>query len=209
MDELELLKRDWKKREHDLPHFEAKDLYPMLLKKSSSIVRWILIISIIELALSTFLNVFLSDEGFWENMESLHLKTFTIVMYIVGYLVSIGFIYCFYKSYKRIVVTDSASRLMKNILKTRKVVKTYILYVLISNGLVMMFYFTYILLYSPKFKQVLPDDLEWFQWIAILSVYLVITLVFLAIIWGIYSLLYGILLRKLKKNYKELKKLKL
>lgn len=208
MDELEMLKKDWKQREKDLPHFKSSELYPMLLKKSSSIVKWIFIISIIELALSTFLNVFLSDEKFWKDMVSLHLKTFTIVAYIVGYLISIFFIFYFYKNYKRIVVTDSASRLMENILKTRKVVKTYILYVLVSNGIVMMFYFTYILLNSPQFEVIIAD-LNWYQWAGIMCVYLIVTLLFLTLLWGIYSLFYGVLLRKLKRNYKELKRLEL
>lgn len=208
MDELEMLKKDWKQREKDLPHFKSSELYPMLLKKSSSIVKWIFIISIIELALSTFLNIFLSDEKFWKDMVSLHLKTFTIVAYIVGYLISIFFIFYFYKNYKRIVVTDSASRLMENILKTRKVVKTYILYVLVSNGIVMMFYFTYILLNSPQFKVIIAD-LNWYQWAGIMCVYLIVTLLFLTLLWGIYSLFYGVLLRKLKRNYKELKRLEL
>lgn len=208
MDELELLKQDWKKREKDLPHFEASELYPMLLKKSSSIVKWIFIISIIELSLSVFLNFFIMDEEHWNRMESIHLKSFTIVMYVVNYIIVGVFIYYFYKNYKTISTTDSASQLMRNILKTRKVVKYYIWYVLISSGVVSMFVFVFMLLYPPVGSPLNQVKLDWESWAIYLLIGLVATILMLGIIWGIYSLLYGILLRKLKRNYKELRKLK-
>ena len=49
-DELEILKKDWQKQSAELPKFTASELYPMLLKKSSSIVKWIFIVSILEFA---------------------------------------------------------------------------------------------------------------------------------------------------------------
>jgi len=38
LDELELLKKDWQKREVDLPKLSYEQIYPMTKKKSSSIV---------------------------------------------------------------------------------------------------------------------------------------------------------------------------
>jgi len=46
-DELELLKKDWQKQSEALPKLTAEEIYPMLHKKSSSIVKWIFIISLI------------------------------------------------------------------------------------------------------------------------------------------------------------------
>ena len=37
VDELELLKKDWQKREVDLPKLSYEQIYPMTKKKSSSI----------------------------------------------------------------------------------------------------------------------------------------------------------------------------
>lgn len=209
MDELELLKKDWKKREKDLPHFEASQLYAMLLKKSSSIVKWIFIISLIELTIGTLLNFYLADDAYWQQVKAIHFKSVTIGIYIISYLVTFTFIYFFYKNYKKISTTDSALQLMRNILKTRKVVKTYVLFVLISNGIVLMLTMVFTILYSPKIKSIIPaEGLDWSEWAGVLFVGFIAALLLVAGLLGIYYLLYGILLRKLNRNYKELKKLK-
>ena len=51
MDELELLKKDWRQREEHLPRLTYEEIYKMIWKKSSSLVRWIFYISIIEFTL--------------------------------------------------------------------------------------------------------------------------------------------------------------
>jgi len=48
MDELELLKKDWQKNDKEYPKLSYNDIYKMILKKSSSIVKWIFIISLLE-----------------------------------------------------------------------------------------------------------------------------------------------------------------
>jgi hypothetical protein len=48
MDELEILKKDWKKSENTFDQVSETEIYGMLHKRSSSLVKWILIISIIE-----------------------------------------------------------------------------------------------------------------------------------------------------------------
>ena len=50
MEELDLLKKAWKKEECSFDQVSEKDIYGMLHQKSSSIVKWILIISIVEFA---------------------------------------------------------------------------------------------------------------------------------------------------------------
>jgi len=55
MDELELLKRDWRKKGKDLPRLSFDEIYKMIWKKSSSIVKWIFIISVIEFLLPLLL----------------------------------------------------------------------------------------------------------------------------------------------------------
>ncbi|HET8810878.1 MAG TPA: hypothetical protein VFM65_11515 [Flavobacteriaceae bacterium] len=206
MDELELLKKDWKAREKDLPRLKASEIYPMLLKKSSSIVKWIFIISIIELALSTFLNIYLADDEFWAQVKNIHFKNVMIGIYIFSYLATGVFIFLFYKNYKNISTTDSASQLMKNILKTRRVVKYYILYVLVSSGITMILYFVFSIMYPPAGSGIDPEKLNW-GWALLIAIG--VTLLFLTLLWLFYLLVYGILLRKLKRNYKELKKLEL
>ena len=48
MDELDILKQNWKRNAENFPKFSEQDIYAMLHKKSSSIVKWILIISVLE-----------------------------------------------------------------------------------------------------------------------------------------------------------------
>lgn len=203
MDGLELLKKDWKNQEENLPHFEAEQLYKMLLKRSSSIVKWIFIISLIELSFGILLNLFFMDKQFWKDVDSIHLKTTTIVIYVLSYIITAAFIVFFYKRYRNISVADSSFQLMRNILKTRKVVKCYILYVLVSSGITMMLFYIYTLLYTPAISK----NLEEISWLSIISIGVVSILLFLLILWGAYSLLYGILLKRLLRNYKELKNL--
>jgi len=205
MDELDLLKQDWKKQDANLPNIKAKEIYPLLLKRSSSIVKWIFFISVAELALGVVLNILLADHEFWQQVENIHLKNTTIVMYGLGYAISIFFIILFYKRYKAINVTDSASTLMKNILKTRKVVKYYIIYVLASSGIVSFVVFIFSLLYAEEFSGI-RSNIDWAKAIAI---GLVTTIIFLLVLWGIYTLIYGLLLRKLRANYKEIKRLEI
>ena len=61
MDELELLKKDWQKEDSKYPKLSYDEIYKMILKKSSSIVKWIFIISLLEFALWTLISFALKD----------------------------------------------------------------------------------------------------------------------------------------------------
>ena len=81
MEELELLKKDWQKNTHKSPDFSEQDIYGMLHKKSSSIVKWILIISILEFVVLRALDVYaLFDKKSKINLENLHLSRFIITI---------------------------------------------------------------------------------------------------------------------------------
>ncbi|TRO66720.1 hypothetical protein [Christiangramia sabulilitoris] len=210
MDDLDLLKKDWKKQEASLPHLSYDEIYKMIWKRSSSIVKWIFVISIIEFLLGAVLNIFLADKEYWDQMEKYDLTEFTIVVYILSYLVTFYFIFRFYKNYVNISSTDSASRLMKNILKTRKTVKYYIGFILISSGLV--FLFTLYMMIKNHINTADADASMAFdtaQWFLFIAGTLLVLILLLGAIWLIYRVVYGILLRKLNKNYKELKKLEM
>ena len=212
MDELDFLKKDWKNQEANLPHLSYDEIYNMLWKKSSSIVKWIFMISILELLLSTFLSILFADEAYWDQMEQLHLKKFTVGLYIFSYSVTLFFIYCFYRNYRKISSTDDAATLMKNILKTRKTVKTYIAYVLISTGvsaLIIAFFSLRNHELTTTVEETAKYTYETLDWIKFILISLLVLTALLGFIWLFYRLIYGILLRKLKRNYKELKKLEM
>ncbi len=64
MDELDLLKKDWKKHDADYPKLTYKEIYKMIHKNSSSIVKWIFIICIAEFLFWGFANLLIPDSFF-------------------------------------------------------------------------------------------------------------------------------------------------
>ncbi|SKB83868.1 hypothetical protein SAMN05660776_0048 [Salegentibacter holothuriorum] len=212
MDGLDLLKKDWKKREGSLPQLSYNQIYKMLWKRSSSIVKWIFLISIVEFLFWALITVFMADHEYWEEMERIHLKEFTVATYVINYAITFFFIFCFYKNYRKISSTDNAAQLMKNILQTRKTVKYYIGYILISTALVALIYTYFMMDYHVSSTVV--DDMEKYsftplQWLMFAGIMIGGLAVFLGLIWLFYRVVYGILLRRLNRNYKELKKLEI
>lgn len=212
MDELDILKQDWKKQEQNLPRLTYDEIYKMLWKRSSSIVQWIFVISILELFLSTILSISFADQAYWKEMERLNLKEFTMGVYIISYSVTFFFIYLFYRNYRSISTTDDAATLINNILRTRRTVKYYIAYVLISSGLSVMI-ISYFSIRNHRLTTEVEElanySFDTLDWIKFILAGCIILIIFLGAIWLFYRLIYGILLKKLKCNYKELKKLEM
>jgi hypothetical protein len=211
MDELEFLKKDWKKQDANYPKLSYAQIYNMIWKKSSSIVKWIFIISVLELLISTFLSILFTGDDYWIQLEKYNLKNITEVLFVIGYAITVFFIFKFYRNYKKISATDDATTLMKNILKTRRTVKYYIAYVLIYNGLTAIVVFSYMIYFhlNSQDQTLTKYSLDTLDWIKFIGIGLIVLTMFLGLIWLFYRLLYGILLKKLHKNYKELKKLEM
>ncbi len=213
MDELDLLKKHWKQQDTQYPRVSANDIYKMLLKRSSSIVKWIFIISLIEFGLWTVLSLFLKDSKNAQQFDKLNSDYLIIPLTVIGYIILAYFFFLFYKNFRRISVTDSAKVLMENILKTRKTVKNYVLF----NLLFMVVSFVVVLYIEFDQDQALirrtqaaaaNGEILMFYAKTILIVAGVIA-VFAGVLLFFYWLIYGLLLRKLNRNYKELKKLEL
>ncbi|MEX0359578.1 MAG: hypothetical protein AB3N10_01190, partial [Allomuricauda sp.] len=129
MDELELLKKDWQKKDEHLPKLSYDEIHTMIWKKSSSIVKWIFYISIIEFIIPHLLYLAPSMRNSSLDMYSnLGLSKVVLVVSIFQYLVVFYFIYQFYKRYREISVLDSAKKLTSKILRTRKTVKHYVIF---------------------------------------------------------------------------------
>ena len=101
MDGLELLKKNWKKQEATLPKVSYDEIYKMIWKRSSSIVKWIFIISIFEFVIGVLLNVGLADKEYWNSLEQLDLKEVTIWIYGINYLITLFFVFRFYMNYRK------------------------------------------------------------------------------------------------------------
>ena len=207
MDELDILKRDWKKQEANLPKISYDDIYKMIHKRSSSIVKWILIICIAELIFWSGLNLLIPD-SYLEIYEKFNLKTFLLVTQILHYVVVIIFIYFFYNNYKAICVSESTNLLMQKIIKTRKTVNYYVYYNIVMYVLLTII-LNIVMFSNPEtLIEAFNTDNLTIDGDKFLKIMLIVQVVTLLIMFGLlclyYRVIYGILLRRLSKNYKEL-----
>ncbi|WP_421803218.1 hypothetical protein [Flagellimonas sp.] len=211
LDELELLKKDWQKREANLPKLSYEEIYPMIKKKSSSIVKWIFYISIIEFVFWAGINIVFSGPETMEELKAMHIYKVVMGINIINYAIILYFIYKFYINYKKISFTDSSRNLMKTILKVKRTVTQYVWFNLIIFTISAIIYAYGVLLYTPEGLEIVEtaaqDGNTAAFWGMIIITSIAITAVVLFIIWLFYKLLYGILLKKLRKNYNELKRL--
>lgn len=211
MDELDLLKKDWKKQEGSFQQIGEKEIYGMLHKRSSSIVKWIVIISILELLLWTSISLFSADEKYFKTLEMYHLETIMPVISFINYGVIIFFIYLFFKNYKAINTTDTVKQLMQSILKTRKTVKYYVWYNLGMTAFSFILVFIFQFMYDPNIRTMVDKMSQNVEpntfYCIMLVVYLLVIVIFVGLIWLFYRVLYGILMKRLEKNYNELKKI--
>ena len=95
---------------------------------------------------------------------------------------------------------------MESILRTRKVIKYYVIF-----NLVMIFISIPLSLYfefnqNPEFHERVAS-MDSGQMLVLYLITTLVTGVIILIFWLIYRLIYGILLKRLNRNYDELKKL--
>lgn len=205
MKELDLLKKDWQKND-TFEQVSEVDIYKMLHKKSSSIVKWILIVSILEFVVLNGISLLLNDPKYDAFMR---LHPFLNFLEKFNYAVIIVFIYFFYRNFKSISVLNSSKTLIKHILKTRKIVTYYIYWNIFIGGI------TGALSgiegfnegYNSSSRQLENNGNTGLE--ANCITIIVVALLIMGGIWLFYKLLYGRFLSKLKENYIELKKIDL
>ena len=213
MEELDILKKDWNKEDSRYPKLSYDDIYKMILKKSSSIVKWIFIISILEFVFWTVISFALKDADFNKKFESYNAQNIMVPFMILGYLILAYFFYKFFMNYRTISVTDNAKRLMENILRTRRTVKQYVafnlIYLVVSAFLVLGIEMNRDeTMIATINKAAANGELLKFYAITIISVTLVLAII-IGLFLVFYYLIYGLLLKRLNTNYRELKKLEI
>lgn len=212
-DELELLKKDWQKKEFDVPKLSYEDIHKMIWKKSSSIVKWILIISILEFTLPHLLYLLPSMREGMEIYDKIGVSKYLLIISVFTYAVAFYFIFQFYKRFKEISVLDNSKNLMKKIIKTRKTVKHYVIFSLsmIMVTIIIMIIGVYlndnIISAFPELKGSLENISQEKLKITVMLSIGIFGVILTLLMGVIYFLLYGLLLRKLKKNYSELRHL--
>ena len=213
MDELELLKKDWETFPKNYPELNKEDLYKLIYKRSSSIVKWIFIISLLEFAFWILISFACKGGEELEKMESYNVEYIIYPLMVLGYIVLIYFFYVFYKNYKSISATENTKMLMERILKTRKTVKQYVIFNLIFMCISIVVGMYIELTNNPEVLTTLSriesegDGNTTVFYLIVVGLSLVAMALVTAILLGFYYLIYGLLLKRLKSNYKDLKEL--
>lgn len=203
MEDLKQYREVWQAQEHVDKQLDSDTITKMIHQRSSSIVKWIFYISLIEFIVLTLINIFGKTYRSELDLKELGLYHFMVGIGIfVSYIIPLLFIYLFYKNYKSISVTSTTKELLQNILKTRKTVKYYIITIL-SVVTFALLYSTYVTLQSPEYADIIQKYGENGSFVVWVIVVLMV-LFFVGIILLIYLLIYGILLKRLKSSYKEL-----
>lgn len=210
MDVLEKYKKAWDNQPEGEQKISSKEIYKMAKSQSSSIVKWIFIIGIIEFVFWLVVNLSIPD-SFYQVYEDLNLTTFITVFNVVHTIVIISFLVLFYKNYKSVSLTDNTKKLIKNIFKVRRTVKNYVKYNIGIVFLISIIVNAIMFSDTEKFQKIMnPNniamDVSQLLTVTIISQILAIGIMVL-LLWLFYKLVYGILLRKLVRNYKELVKL--
>jgi len=204
-------KKVWKNQPEEKNKISALEIYKMTQSKSNSIVKWIFIIGLLEFVFWFALNYLGTKNGALEPYEKLNLINFIDNFNYFHYVVVVLFLILFYRNFSLISTVDDTKTLMKNILLVRKTVKWYVYYNLI-NVVIFSVILNILIFNTPDGINILSGiENESFNQEHMRSVFIITQIVVIAImiliLWLFYYLLYGILLKKLNKNYKELTKL--
>lgn len=208
--DLDKYKKTWENQPKETKTISKVDIYKMTHAKSSSVVKWIFIIGILEVVFWFGLQLMV-PEDYKKIYQDFNLMNFLNYYYILHYVVVALFLILFYKNYMRVSAMDNTKKLMSNILRVRQTVKYYVYYNL--GGFVI----ATVIVNSVMFKnqdmlvktlnpQQLNVDINTLISVTFITQFIAL-LIMLLILWLFYKVTYGSLLKKLNKNYTELKNL--
>ncbi|TWP26101.1 hypothetical protein ETU09_10380 [Apibacter muscae] len=219
--DIDHIKKYWITQDNN-KNYSQDELISMLNKTSRNTVKYIVAISIIEFAvmiLSLIISLTTDRTIVFNSLDVNGQKTFIKEMQIsdaltyLNIIISIFFIYNLYKSYKDINILSSTKELINKILGFRKRINT-LLAINIILGFIILYYTSfYDFMHIIKsrhsyYEQGISKSLYIpFSSPKYIIIYIIICIIFIAILMVYYWLIYGILLKKLKKNLEEIKKL--
>ena len=213
MDELELLKKDWKEnKSDDFKNYTEQELFAMTKKRSVSIAKWVFIIALLELGFWFLIGYLMpsssEDKEYYEVLNNTPL--IKGILYVLGefatYLPYVFIGLLLYLNFK-IKREENPKKLMEKILLMKKCIQWYIRIFL--GEIVVFFFISMILTFYIKFRTLEGAELEelyLFAFVMFIPL-LMIIFIFALFLRFIYHLVYGKLLHKLKQNYEELSRM--
>ena len=213
MDELELLKKDWKEnKSDDFKNYTEQELFAMTKKRSVSIAKWVFIIALLELGFWFLIGYLMpsssEDKEYYEALNNTPLIKGTL--YVLGefatYLPYVFIGLLLYLNFK-IKREENPKKLMEKILLMKKCIQWYIRIFL--GEIVVFFIISMILSFYIEYNTLEGKELEelyLFAFVMFIPL-LMIIFIFALFLRFIYHLVYGNLLHKLKQNYEELSRM--
>ncbi|MEI7486892.1 MAG: beta-carotene 15,15'-monooxygenase [Chryseobacterium sp.] len=213
--DLDSFKKTWQEQPVQ-QKYDNNEILKMLNRKSRNYVKYIFWISVFEFLLFSVMGLFYffqgeETNGFLNVLEKLGAKKTPEVennfdniylgLKILSLLVTAYFVYKFYQNYRKIKIEENLKGLITRIIKFKKTVNAFIL---ISILLLVAFtsIFTVFVFYALNSQNIEPANsaVTIFVIGITLSTGLCVLLISLY-----YRLVYGIIMRKLDKNLKQLK----
>ena len=208
MDELELLKKDWKEnKSDDFKNYTEQELFAMTKKRSVSIAKWVFIIALLELGFWFLIGYLVSSSEDSKHEDIPFVDVVFNVMDIISILLPFVFIGSLLYLNFKIRTEENPKKLMEKILLMKKCIQWYIRIFL--GEIVVFFIISMILIFYTRYHTLEAEEIEglyFFAFIVFIPL-LVFISIFALFLRFIYHLVYGKLLHKLKQNYEELSRM--
>lgn len=213
--DLDSFKKTWQEQPVQ-QKYDNSEILQMLNRKSRNYVKYIFWISVVEFLFFSIIGIFYFMKGeesnsFLKLLERLGAQktpevenSFEIIYLIIkslSLLITAYFVYKFYQNYRQIKIEENLKGLITRIIHFKKTVNAFIL-ISIALLVVVTTVFIGFIFYSLNSQsiEVNSSTLTGFLIGIVLSTALTVSLV-----WLYYKLVYGIIMRKLDKNLKQLK----
>lgn len=211
---LDNLKKTWQEQDVQ-PKYTSTDISQMLTGKSRNYVKFIFWISLAEFILFFFLNIYYifqseNENSFFNILQKLGVQENAEIkgnfehlyfgLKIVSLIITAYFVIQFYINYKKIKIQDNLKLLILQIVKFRKTVNVFIftnIFLLILFTAILTFFIFSI--FSSQSIALSHPVLLGFLTGAILT-----TVLAVGLIWLYYKVVYGIIMKRLGKNLKQL-----
>lgn len=215
--DLDSFKKTWQEQPVQ-QKYDNNEILQMLNRKSRNYVKYIFWISVAEFLFFSVLGLFYffqNDEAnsFSKVLERLGAQKTPEVessfdhayfaIKILSLLITAYFVFKFYQNYRKIKIEENLKGLITRIIKFKKTVNAFIL-ISIVLLIAFTFVFTAFIFYALNSQNVQPTTSDL---IIVISGIIVSMVLSILLIWLYYRLVYGIIIRKLDKNLKQLKEI--
>lgn len=213
--DLDHFKKTWQEQPVQ-EKYDNTEILQMLNKKSRNYVKYIFWISVVELLFFSGIGLFYVIKGdesnsFLKLLERLgaqktpeiiaNFDTIYFAIKVLSLLVTAYFVFKFYQNYHKIKIEENLKGLITRIINFKKTVNAFIL-ISIAILLVFIMTFTAFIFYALNSQNIEPKGSDLMIVIAII---IISTVLCVLLIWLYYKLVYGIIIRKLDRNLKQLK----